>query len=219
MALYRRNTNPDGWGPTIDVSASPGAAGNIPRPLPPAPAQTQQQQQPRQGGGSLPIGGLLGLFQGGGQAGAGGAAATPAAAASAAPSAGGATSSASPILGGVFSNPVTGIVGAAAAGATALSADSVAAGNGGNWEKWGGPLVNIPMRLANGDVDGAMSDGAMGPIGAAYNIASGKDVLTSMANSLGPAGQAPMLLAKGVLPFSGGDSSKQWINALTGFGL
>lgn len=119
----------------------------------------------------------------------------------------------------LFSNPITGIVGAALAGATSLSADSVAAGNSGNELNWLGPLYNIPEAIARGNWDDAMKDGAWGPIGAIYNIANGKDVGRSIANSLGPLGQVPYLLFGGELPYSGGKSSYNFINAFTGRGI
>ena len=119
----------------------------------------------------------------------------------------------------MFSNPITAIVGAALAGATSLSADSVAAGNSGNELNWLGPLYNIPEAISRGNWDDAMKDGAWGPIGAIYNIASGKDVGRSIANSLGPLGQVPYLLFGGELPYSGGKSSYNFINAFTGRGI
>lgn len=134
-------------------------------------------------GMSLPIGSILQMF-GPNSSSSVGASVAPASSA-----AGGASSSSIPTgLSAAFSNPWTGVIAAAMAGATALSADSAAAGNGSNAEKWGGPIVNIPMKIAKGDWEGVMDDGAMGPIGAIYNIAKGEDVGKSIANSLGPLG-------------------------------
>lgn len=165
-------------------------------------------------GMSLPVGSILQMFGPGSSSSAGVGTASASSAAS------GASSSGIPAgLSAAFSNPWTGVIAAAMAGATALSADSAAAGNGSNAEKWGGPVVNIPVKIAKGDWEGVMDDGAMGPVGAIYNIAQGEDVGKSIVNSLGPLGQVPYLLAQGILPFSGGKSSQSWIKALTGFGI
>lgn len=177
------------------------------------PQVPQQQMQQQSSGISLPVTPVLKMLGIGGSS-------TPAAGASTASGAtAGASSGLSSGISAALSNPWTGVVAAALAGATALSADSAAAGKGSNAEKWGGPAVNIPMKIAQGDWEGVMDDGAMGPVGAIYNIAQGEDVGKSLANSLGPLGQVPYLLFQGKLPFSGGSSSQDWIKALIGFGL
>lgn len=189
--------------------------------------QEQPQQQAKQsgfGGAPMPGMGMISKFMGGGAGAGGGAAGTAgtAGAAGAEGAAGAGTAGSAGLgsgLGAVFSNPITGLIGAAAGGAASLSADSDAAGTGGQWENWLGPVYNIPKAISTGDWDKAMKDGAMGPVGAVYNIANGKDALTSIANSMGPAGQLPALLMQGELPYSGGNTSKHYINAFTGGGI
>ena len=82
-----------------------------------------------------------------------------------------------------------------------------------------GPLYNIPEALSRGDWGDVMKDGALGPIGAAYNIANGKDALKSVMNSFGPAGQLPYLLGSGQMPYSGGNTSKNFMSAFQGRGV
>lgn len=122
-------------------------------------------------------------------------------------------------LSGLLSNPWTAIPAAAVAGASSLSADSAAAGTGANVENWLGPLYNIPEAMARGDWDDVFKDGAWGPAGAIYGLASGKDPVKSIANSFGPLGQIPYLLFKGELPYSGGKTSRHFMNAFQGRGV
>lgn len=119
----------------------------------------------------------------------------------------------------MFSNPITAIAGAALAGASSLSADSAAAGTGANVENWLGPLYNIPEAISRGNWDDVFKDGAFGPIGAIYGIASGKDTLKSIMNSFGPLGQVPYLIGRGEMPFSGGKTSKNFMDAFQGRGV
>lgn len=176
------------------------------------------------GSGATSGGGFLGkltsLF-GGGAGSAGGATGATAASGASAGASAGASSSAGGLgsFSGAFMNPWMMIPAAAIAGATALSLDSKAAGTGSNEENWLGPLYNIPEAIARGNWDDAMKDGAWGPVGAVYGIASGKDPVKSIANSLGPLGQVPYLLFNGKLPFSGGKSSKSFMDAFQGRGL
>jgi hypothetical protein len=135
----------------------------------------------------------------------------------------GASSGGSAGLGSVasaaFSNPWSALVGAALAGATALSADSAAAGEGGQEEKWLGPAYTIPRAIAEGDWNRVASASAS-PLGAIYNIATGQDTGKSIAEAFGPLGTIPYALFSGEeLPFSGGDSSKSWINLFSGLGF
>lgn len=187
--------------------------------------QEQQKPQAKQsgmGGAPMPGLGMISKFAGGGAGAGGGATGATGAAAGAEGAAGAGTAGGAGLgsgLGAVFSNPITGLVGAAVGGAASLSADSDAAGTGGQWENWLGPIYNVPKAISSGDWDKAMKDGAMGPVGGVYNIANGKNPLTSIANSMGPAGQVPALLAQGELPYSGGNTSKHYINAFTGAGI
>lgn len=180
--------------------------------MPPGmPGMGGGQGQKKQGGGmpGLPGMDMLSSFipqLGGGGSGAG------------AMGAGGAGGGGGGLM-GMFANPFMAIPAAAVGGATALSADSVAAGNEGGEPNWLGPLYNIPEALARGDIDDVMKDGAMGPVGAIYNIAKGDDVWKSIANSLGPLGQVPYLISQGQMPFSGGKTSKNFMSAFQGRGI
>ena len=167
------------------------------------------------GGFGLPLGPLAKIL--GGSGGASGGAAT--AGASGASAAGGSSSGLGGALGGLFSNPFTIIPAVAVGGAASLSADSASAGKGAGIENWLGPLYNIPEALSRGDWGDVMKDGALGPIGAAYNIANGKDALKSVMNSFGPAGQLPYLLGSGQMPYSGGNTSKNFMSAFQGRGV
>jgi hypothetical protein len=158
------------------------------------------------GMGGLPLGAMSNFFGGSGGAASGGAS-----------SAGGASSGLSGMLGAL--NPVTAIPVAAIAGATSLSADSAAAGNGAGIENWLGPLYNIPEAISRGDWGDVMKDGATGPIGAIYNVANGEDPLKSFMNSFGPAGQVPWLIGSGQMPYSGGNTSKNFMSAFQGRGV
>lgn len=166
------------------------------------------------GGGSgfgLPLGPLAKILGGSGGAGGGASAAGGAS--------GGASSGLGGALGGLFTNPFTIIPAVAVGGAASLSADSASAGKGAGIENWLGPLYNIPEALSRGDWGDVMKDGALGPIGAAYNIANGKDALKSVMNSFGPAGQLPYLLGSGQMPYSGGNTSKNFMSAFQGRGV
>lgn len=132
---------------------------------------------------------------------------------------GGASSGLGGALGGLFTNPFTIIPAVAVGGAASLSADSASAGKGAGIENWLGPLYNIPEALSRGDWGDVMKDGALGPIGAAYNIANGKDALKSVINSFGPGGQLPYLLGSGQMPYSGGNTSKNFMSAFQGRGV
>ena len=116
-------------------------------------------------------------------------------------------------------SPFTIIPAVAVGGAASLSADSASAGKGAGIENWLGPLYNIPEALSRGDWGDVMKDGALGPIGAAYNIANGKDALKSVMNSFGPGGQLPYLLGSGQMPYSGGNTSKNFMSAFQGRGV
>lgn len=163
------------------------------------------------GGFGLPLGPLASIMGGSGGASGGASAATGAG--------GGASSGLGGALGGLFSNPFTIIPAVAVGGAASLSADSASAGKGAGIENWLGPLYNIPEALSRGDWGDVMKDGALGPIGAAYNIANGKDALKSVMNSFGPAGQLPYLLGSGQMPYSGGNTSKNFMSAFQGRGV
>ena len=166
------------------------------------------------GGGSgfgLPLGPLASIMGGSGGASGGASAATGAG--------GGASSGLGGALSGLFTNPFTIIPAVAVGGAASLSADSASAGKGAGIENWLGPLYNIPEALSRGDWGDVMKDGALGPIGAAYNIANGKDALKSVMNSFGPAGQLPYLLGSGQMPYSGGNTSKNFMSAFQGRGV
>ena len=76
-----------------------------------------------------------------------------------------------------------------------------------------------PEAISRGDWGDVMKDGALGPIGAAYNIANGKDALKSVMNSFGPAGQLPYLIGSGQMPYSGGNTSKNFMSAFQGRGV
>lgn len=159
------------------------------------------------GGFGLPLGPLASIMGGSGGAGGG------------ASAAGGASSGLGGALGGLFTNPFTIIPAVAVGGAASLSADSASAGKGAGIENWLGPLYNIPEALSRGDWGDVMKDGALGPIGAAYNIANGKDALKSVMNSFGPGGQLPYLLGSGQMPYSGGNTSKNFMSAFQGRGV
>ena len=163
------------------------------------------------GGFGLPLGPLAKILGGSGGASGGASAATGAA--------GGSSSGLGGALGGLFTNPFTIIPAIAVGGAASLSADSASAGKGAGIENWLGPLYNIPEALSRGDWGDVMKDGALGPIGAAYNIANGKDALKSVMNSFGPAGQLPYLLGSGQMPYSGGNTSKNFMSAFQGRGV
>lgn len=163
------------------------------------------------GGFGLPLGPLAKILGGSGGAGGGSSAATGAG--------GGASSGLGGALGGLLSNPFTIIPAVAVGGAASLSADSASAGKGAGIENWLGPLYNIPEALSRGDWGDVMKDGALGPIGAAYNIANGKDALKSVMNSFGPGGQLPYLLGSGQMPYSGGNTSKNFMSAFQGRGV
>ena len=163
------------------------------------------------GGFGLPLGPLAKILGGSGGASGGASAATGAA--------GGSSSGLGGALGGLFTNPFTIIPAVAVGGAASLSADSASAGKGAGIENWLGPLYNIPEALSRGDWGDVMKDGALGPIGAAYNIANGKDALKSVMNSFGPAGQLPYLLGSGQMPYSGGNTSKNFMSAFQGRGV
>lgn len=163
------------------------------------------------GGFGLPLGPLAKILGGSGGASGGASAATGAA--------GGSSSGLGGALGGLFSNPFTIIPAVAVGGAASLSADSASAGKGAGIESWLGPLYNIPEAISRGDWGDVMKDGALGPIGAAYNIANGKDALKSVMNSFGPAGQLPYLLGSGQMPYSGGNTSKNFMSAFQGRGV
>lgn len=163
------------------------------------------------GGFGLPLAPLAKILGGSGGASGGASAATGAA--------GGSSSGLGGALGGLFSNPFTIIPAVAVGGAASLSADSASAGKGAGIENWLGPLYNIPEALSRGDWGDVMKDGALGPIGAAYNIANGKDALKSVMNSFGPAGQLPYLLGSGQMPYSGGNTSKNFMSAFQGRGV
>lgn len=163
------------------------------------------------GGFGLPLGPLAKILGGSGGASGGASAATGAA--------GGSSSGLGGALGGLFSNPFTIIPAVAVGGAASLSADSASAGKGAGIENWLGPLYNIPEALSRGDWGDVMKDGALGPIGAAYNIANGKDALKAVMNSFGPAGQLPYLLGSGQMPYSGGNTSKNFMSAFQGRGV
>lgn len=163
------------------------------------------------GGFGLPLGPLAKILGGSGGASGGASAATGAA--------GGSSSGLGGALGGLFSNPFTIIPAVAVGGAASLSADSASAGKGAGIENWLGPLYNIPEALSRGDWGDVMKDGALGPIGAVYNIANGKDALKSVMNSFGPAGQLPYLLGSGQMPYSGGNTSKNFMSAFQGRGV
>lgn len=132
---------------------------------------------------------------------------------------GGASSGLGGALSGLLSNPFTIIPTVAVGGATSLSADSASAGKSAGIGNWFGPLYNIPEALSRGDIGDVMKDGALGPIGAAYNIAKGNAPLKSMMNSFGPAGQLPYLVSNGQLPYSGGNTSKNFMSAFQGRGV
>ena len=159
------------------------------------------------GGFGLPLGPLASIMGGSGGAGGG------------ASAAGGASSGLGGTLSGLLSNPFTIIPAVAVGGAASLSADSASAGKGAGIENWLGPLYNIPEALSRGDIGDVMKDGALGPIGAAYNIANGKDALKSVMNSFGPGGQLPYLLGSGQMPYSGGNTSKNFMSAFQGRGV
>ena len=163
------------------------------------------------GGFGLPLGPLTKILGGSGGAGGGASAAGGAS--------GGASSGLGGALGGLFTNPFTIIPAVAVGGAASLSADSASAGKGAGIENWLGPLYNIPEAISRGDWGDVMKDGALGPIGAAYNIANGKDALKSVMNSFGPAGQLPYLLGSGQMPYSGGNTSKNFMSAFQGRGV
>lgn len=193
-----------GSGPTvIKKSNKPAPSGGGGMSLPGMPSG-MLSNIPGLGGGS---GGGGGIFGGGGLFGGGGA------------SAGSGGSGMFSGLSSMFSNPWTAIPAAAVVGAGSLSADSAAAGNGAQVENWMGPLYNIPEAISRGDWDDVMKDGALGPVGAIYGIASGKDPLKSIANSFGPLGQIPYLLGKGEMPYSGGKTSKHFMSAFQGRGV
>lgn len=165
-------------------------------------------------GGGMGMGmpmGVLSKFMGGGGASGGTAAASGGAS--------GASSGLGGMLSGLFTNPFTAIPAVAVAGATSLSADSAAAGKGAGIENWLGPLYNIPEAISRGDWGDVMKDGALGPVGAIYNVANGKDPLKSFMNSLGPAGQVPWLIGSGQMPYSGGNTSKNFMSAFQGRGV
>ena len=163
------------------------------------------------GGFGLPLGPLAKILGGSGGASGGASAATGAA--------GGSSSGLGGALGGLFTNPFTIIPAVAVGGAASLSADSASAGKGAGIENWLGPLYNIPEAISRGDWGDVMKDGALGPIGAAYNIANGKDALKSVMNSFGPAGQLPYLIGSGQMPYSGGNTSRNFMSAFQGRGV
>ena len=159
------------------------------------------------GGFGLPLGPLASIMGGSGGAGGG------------ASAAGGASSGLGGALSGLLSNPFTIIPTVAVGGAASLSADSASAGKSAGIGNWFGPLYNIPEALSRGDIGDVMKDGTLGPIGAVYNIAKGNAPLKSMMNSFGPAGQLPYLLGNGQLPYSGGNTSKNFMSAFQGRGM
>ena len=181
---------------------------------PTGPKVVQKVSGSSGGGMSLPLGPLASMMGG-----SGGGATAATGAGSGAASAGGSSSGLGGAMSGLLSNPFTIIPAIAVGGAASLSADSASAGKGAGIENWLGPLYNIPEALSRGDWGDVMKDGALGPIGAAYNIANGKDALKSVMNSFGPAGQLPYLLGSGQMPYSGGNTSKNFMSAFQGRGV
>lgn len=85
--------------------------------------------------------------------------------------------------------------------------------------QWAGPAWNVPEGLFRGDMDQVMSDAATGPVGGIYNVAKGKDPWKSTLNTFGPAGQVPLALFKGKMPWDDEGGSQSFIDALTGKGI
>ena len=179
------------------------------------PTVIRRNPQPQGGGLSLPGPGMLKGFMG---QGGGGGGMLPNLFGGSGGAGGGAGGSG--LMSGMLSNPWTAIPAAAVIGASTLSADADKRNPGqDNWSDWLGPVKNIPENLFKGDWKGVMSDGAMGPVGALFNIARGENVGKSLLNSLGPLGQIPLAFGKGELPYKGKKGSKTFINAFTGKGI